>query len=230
MHDEPPNTDAPVPGQQGDPGDLTERHSTIPADQNATVIDDQPVTATPAAPDHAQAGLDGPTWPSAAAVEPYVFPPGASYTPSPEPRADWARSWSESTPVTPERWYEPAPATPSTAPVETPKRSGGRGGSLVLASVLSAVLASVGTVAALSAVGVLDRPAPASASAPQATNAGTVQPVAIDESSATIAVAAKVSPAVVRITVTGSSNAGNSASSPTPASGRASSSTATAGS
>jgi S1-C subfamily serine protease len=80
---------------------------------------------------------------------------------------------------------------------------------LVLASVLSAVLASVGTVAALSAVGVLDRPAPASASAPQATNVGTVQPVTIDESSATIAVAAKVSPAVVRITVTGTANAGN---------------------
>jgi 2-alkenal reductase len=36
-----------------------------------------------------------------------------------------------------------------------------------------------------------------------------VQPLAIDESSATIAVAAKVSPAVVRITVTGAANTGN---------------------
>ena len=114
MHDEPRDPDAPVPGQQGDPGDLTERHPTIPADQNATVIDDRPAAATPAAPDPAQPGLDGPTWPSAAPVEPYGTPPAASYTPSPEPRADWARSWSESTPVTPERWYEPAPATPST--------------------------------------------------------------------------------------------------------------------
>jgi S1-C subfamily serine protease len=210
MHDEPRDPDALVPGQQGDAGDLTERHPTIPADSNAPVIDDRPTASTtPAAPDAAQAELGGPTWPMAGPVEPYGTPPAASYTPSPEPRADWARSWSESTPVTPERWYEPAPATPSTAPVETPKRSGGRGGSLVLASVLSAVLASVGTVAALSAVGVLDRPAPASASAPQATNVGTVQPVTIDESSATIAVAAKVSPAVVRITVTGTANAGN---------------------
>jgi len=210
MHDEPRDLDALVPGQQGDPGDLTERHPTIPADPNAPVIDDRPAASTtPAAPDAAQTELGGPTWPMAGPVEPYGTAPAASYTPSPEPRADWARSWSESTPVTPERWYEPAPATPSTAPVETPKRSGGRGGSLVLASVLSAVLASVGTVAALSAVGVLDRPAPASASAPQATNVGTVQPVTIDESSATIAVAAKVSPAVVRITVTGTANAGN---------------------
>jgi S1-C subfamily serine protease len=210
MHDEPRDPDALVPGQQGDAGDLTERHPTIPADPNAPVIDDRPAASTtPGAPDAAQAELGGPTWPLAGPVEPYGTPPAASYTPSPEPRADWARSWSESTPVTPERWYEPAPATPSTAPVETPKRSGGRGGSLVLASVLSAVLASVGTVAALSAVGVLDRPAPASASAPQATNVGTVQPVTIDESSATIAVAAKVSPAVVRITVTGTANAGN---------------------
>jgi len=151
MHDEPRDPDALVPGQQGDPGDLTERHPTIPADPNAPVIDDRPAASTtPAAPDAAQTELGGPTWPMAGPVEPYGTAPAASYTPSPEPRADWARSWSESTPVTPERWYEPAPATPSTAPVETPKRSGGRGGSLVLASVLSAVLASVGTVAALS--------------------------------------------------------------------------------
>ena len=73
----------------------------------------------------------------------------------------------------------------------------------------TAVLASVGTVLALGAAGALDRPASTSLVAPQATNAGTVQPVAIDESSATIAVAAKVSPAVVRITVTGQTNAGN---------------------
>ena len=41
------------------------------------------------------------------------------------------------------------------------------------------------------------------------TNVGAVQPVTIDESSATIAVAAKVSPAVVRITVTGTTQDGN---------------------
>ena len=72
------------------------------------------------------------------------------------------------------------------------------------------MLASGGTVLALGAAGALDRPiAPAPASS-QATNTGSTQPVTIDESSATIAVAAKVSPAVVRITVTGASDSGNS--------------------
>ena len=42
-----------------------------------------------------------------------------------------------------------------------------------------------------------------------ATNAGALQPVAIDESSATIAVASKVSPAVVKIRVTGATDTGN---------------------
>ena len=54
----------------------------------------------------------------------------------------------------------------------------------------------------------IDPHAPAPAST-QATNTGSTQPVTVDESSATIAVAAKVSPAVVRITVTGSTDAGN---------------------
>ena len=76
------------------------------------------------------------------------------------------------------------------------------------AALLSAVLASGGTVLALGATGALDRPAPAAATT-SGTNVGAVQPVTIDESSATIAVAAKVSPAVVRITVTGSTNAGD---------------------
>ena len=42
-------------GDPGDPGDLTERHPTIPADQNAAVTDDRPAAATPAAPDPARA-------------------------------------------------------------------------------------------------------------------------------------------------------------------------------
>ncbi|MFL5647144.1 MAG: trypsin-like peptidase domain-containing protein [Chloroflexota bacterium] len=209
MHDEPRDPDAPVPGESGDPGDLTERHPTVPAEASVATTAHAAAAAAPATPASDATELDSPTWPSAAPAEPYGNPPAASYTPSPEPRADWARSWSESSPVTPERWYEPGPTGSSTAPVTATKRSGRRGGSLVIASVLSAVLASVGTVAALSAVGALDRPAPSTASAPQATSVGTVQPVAIDESSATIAVASKVSPAVVRITVTGTANVGN---------------------
>ena len=128
------------------------------------------------------------------------------FAPTPEPRADWARSWDPPVSPTPERWYEPAP---NTEPVRaTTARRGGGAGSLVAASLLSAVLASGGTVLALSAAGVLDRQ-PASQVTPQGTNVGAAQPVTIDESSATINVAAKVSPAVVRITVQGSSDAGN---------------------
>ena len=83
----------------------------------------------------------------------------------------------------------------------------GRGGmgTVLGAALLSAVLASGGTVVALNAIG---RPRPSgsqSSSTPNVTSVGANnQPVTIDESSATINVAAKASPAVVRITVGGS--------------------------
>ena len=102
----------------------------------------------------------------------------------------------------PEHWYEPAPppapgaagrrdhASRRPAPARSsPRRS------------LSAVLASGGTVLALSATGALDRTPAAPPATLRADHVGTVkQPVTIDESSAIIAVAAKASPAVVRIT------------------------------
>jgi 2-alkenal reductase len=129
------------------------------------------------------------------------------FAPTPEPRADWARDWNAPVAPTPERWYEPAPVTEPVTP--TPPRQRGAGfGSLVAVALLSAVLASGGTVLTLSASGALNRPAPAQIAA-QGTNIGAPQPVTIDESSATINVAAKVSPAVVRITVQGSTDAGN---------------------
>jgi S1-C subfamily serine protease len=132
------------------------------------------------------------------------------FTPAPEPRTDWTRSWDETVPVTPERWYEPAPTPVAPGAASGAGRSRGGGGTLLAAALLSAVLASSGTVLTLDATGALNRPATdAATTTPQATNAGALQPVTIDESSATIAVATKVSPAVVRITVTGSSDAGN---------------------
>jgi len=129
------------------------------------------------------------------------------YAPAPEPRADWARDWDAPVAPTPERWYEPAPVIEPVAPTAARRRGTGVG-SLLAASLLSAVLASGGTVLALEAAGALGRPASVSTAA-QGTTVDAAQPVTIDESSATINVAAKVSPAVVRITVTGSSNAGN---------------------
>ncbi len=200
MHDD-PRSDA------SDPSELTQRHAVPPVDPAAT---------------------SAPVEPSGAAVEPSPIPAeaepaaeawsptptstqagGDRYTPAPEARADWARSWDQVTPVTPERWYEPAPTPAPTAPATTASRREGRvGGSLIAAALLSAILASGGTVVALNAVGALDRPAAVQTS-PAATNAGALQPVAIDESSATIAVASAVSPAVVKIRVTGATDTGN---------------------
>ena len=191
MHDD-PRPDA------ADSGDLTERHTIEPVD---------PSLAAPITPP----GATGPATPAAepqgARVEPYDAP-ADRFTPAPEPRADWARSWEATPSTTPERWYEPAPAPVPTSPAAATRRRSG-GGSLVAVSLLSAILASGGTVLALGASGALDRAGAAAPPTTQATNVGTVQPVAIDESSATIAVAAKVSPAVVRITVTGSTGAGD---------------------
>jgi 2-alkenal reductase len=71
---------------------------------------------------------------------------------------------------------------------------------VLAAALLSAALASGGTVMALSVSGALDQPVP---TIPGATTASSGAPVTIDESSATITVASEVSPAVVRITVSG---------------------------
>ena len=76
-------------------------------------------------------------------------------------------------------------------------------GSILAVSLLSAVLAAGGTVLVLGATGALDRGGAFIPTTGQGSNVGTLKPVTIDESSATIDVAAKVSPAVVRITVGG---------------------------
>jgi S1-C subfamily serine protease len=132
------------------------------------------------------------------------------YTPAPEIRPDWTRTWDETTSGTPERWYEPAPAAAATTAPAKRRRTGGGAGPLIAASLLSAILAAGGTVMALSAAGALDRPAPSAAPAvAQASSAASVTPVPVDEQSATIAVASKVSPAVVKIKVTGAADTGN---------------------
>jgi S1-C subfamily serine protease len=133
-----------------------------------------------------------------------------SYSPPPtEARPDWTRhDAAPSTSPTPERWYEPAatvPATPVSPSSVLSSRSGRGVGTVLGAALLAAVLASGGTVAALTASGALEKPAATTSTAPTGTTVGANnQPVTIDESSATIDVAAKASPAVVRITVNGS--------------------------
>ncbi len=122
------------------------------------------------------------------------------YTPQPETRSDWSRHDDAVAAPTQERWYEPAPvpASVSATPTATGTTRNGTG-TIVAAALLSAVLASGGTLLALNATGALDQDAPARTSTTGQT-VGSAQPVTIDESSATIDVAATVSPAVVRIT------------------------------
>jgi serine protease Do len=148
---------------------------------------EQPVPTAPVVPTGTSPASDAPT---------------AAYTPQPEPRPAWAAS----------SWAQPrADAEPATVPAPTeavrsgepPSRKAGPG-SIVVASLLSAILASGGTVLALKGSGALE-PAVTGTSNNPAVTAGTRQPVTIDESSAVIDAAAKAGPAVVRIFVGGTS-------------------------
>jgi S1-C subfamily serine protease len=159
---------------------------------------------------------DRPAWPTPPTSSAPTPPTVDSYSPPPEPRTDWSRNeGSEPTP-TPERWYEPAvvPGAVATVPV-TARASGDRRpargglGTLLAASLLSAVLASGGTVLALRATGGLDSLAPVQSGPTGTTVGANNQPVTIDENSATIDVAAAVSPAVVRIKTSASVDTSN---------------------
>ena len=166
--------------QHPDDADATRRHD-LPADQPAW-----------------------PTPPTSSDPTPAVD----SYSPPPEPRTDWTRHEGGSDPApTPERWYEPASApgtvavaAATTSPVEARRSARGGFGTVFAAALLSAVLASGGTVLALRATGSLDRPQVVQAGPTGTTVGANNQPVTVDENSATIDVAAAVSPAVVRIT------------------------------
>ncbi len=125
--------------------------------------------------------------------------PGGTYagTPADAPSGPWGASPAPA----------PAPAWAPPAPVAaTPDKPGGRRaaglGTIVTVSVLSAVLASSGTVLVLERAGAFDQAAPASTIA-TGTQTGSQQPVTIDESSAVIDAAAKVGPAVVKIDTVG---------------------------
>ncbi len=129
------------------------------------------------------------------------------YSPAPAPTPEWQRAaWGETTRPTPESWFEPAPIgtpyAPPTAPVRTSRAAGGAG--LVLsAALVSAVLASGGTYLALDASGALDRAATPRATTGVADPAASVAPAPAAETSSIVAVAKKVSPAVVTITAEG---------------------------
>ncbi len=158
---------------------------------------------------------DQPAWPTPPTSSDPT-PPIDTYSPPPEPRADWTRHEGNSDPApTPERWYEPAVApgvvavTPATTDAAAGRTARGGLGTVVAAALLSAVLASGGTVLALRATGSLDR-SPVVQTGPTGTTVGANnQPVTVDENSATIDVAAAVSPAVVRITTSANVDTSN---------------------
>jgi S1-C subfamily serine protease len=125
-----------------------------------------------------------------------------AYAPVPEHRPEWARSaWLDPAPPVEAGTVAAQPVVPE--PVQPNARTGGNGrgpglGTVVAAAVLSAVLASGGTVFLLQATGALD--GQAGVGGPSTSG---VAPIAIDDSSAVVNAAAKVSPAVVRITAVG---------------------------
>ncbi len=128
------------------------------------------------------------------------------YSPEPASRTDWPRSaWTHEPAGPPPSWMppvEPRP-TPESEPNGTNRpRAGTSLGVVLAASLLSAVLASGGTVAVLTAVGALGQPVATPIASPGTSTVGARQPIVVDESSAIIEAAAKVGPAVVRITST----------------------------
>ena len=142
-------------------------------------------------------------WPSETSSTPADAPSGASFSPAPEPRGDWAQPpWSDAEP-TPERWFEAAAPT-VTNPVSAAPRRGTGVGTVMAAALAAAILSSGGTVIALNATGALNRPDRRWWLPARTPNSATVkQPVTIDESSAIIDVANKAGPSVVRITTEG---------------------------
>jgi S1-C subfamily serine protease len=159
--------------------------------------------------------------PDAASGDPRqpVTPPGTEpsqpeweetrpYTPTSEARPEWPPSGGVADPVTDRPAWTNAswtsePARPTTSTVTATRRPSPFG-QVILAALLGGILASGGTFLALNASGALNRPATTvGPTASSNTTVGARQPVTLDESSAIIDVAAKISPAVVRITAEG---------------------------
>jgi S1-C subfamily serine protease len=132
-----------------------------------------------------------------------------AYSPPPETHPDWANpAWIDPAAVgvppamEPSGAPSPAPTEPVVGATTTSGRRGPAGlGPIVGAALLSAVLASGGTVLVLEGTGALNRPAGSAGTGQPAGQ--TTHPVTVDDSSAVISAAANVSPAVVRITAVG---------------------------
>jgi serine protease Do len=126
-----------------------------------------------------------------------------AFSPTPEPRPQWTGGTAWGDPAGDRtQWAQPT-ARPETVAVAPRQRRASPFGQVLLAALLAAVLASGGTFLALNASGALNHGGTLAATTTAGNTVGARQPVTLDESSAIIDVAAKVSPAVVRITAEG---------------------------
>jgi S1-C subfamily serine protease len=161
---------------------------------------DRPASVTPVSAAAGPAAPDAPAAPSDDA-------PTQTYTPEPTRRPEWTTAtWGapqpEPTPVPAPASYPWGMPARVSAPPGVAERSNAGLGTVLVAALLAAILASGGTFLALNASGALNRTTGPAAATNTNTPAGARLPVTIDESSAIIDAAAKASPAVVQITST----------------------------
>jgi S1-C subfamily serine protease len=196
------------PSPQPDPQANDPDHAASPPAPPATDPWDRP----PPTPEPAYAPM------ATAAVPPGDDAPTQTYTPEPTRRPEWTTAtWGSpgpeqvpapdgaSDPWGPSASSQGAVGVPvervAAAPPDVAPPSSRGLGTVIVAAVLAAILASGGTFVALNASGALNRTV-TPATATTTTPAGARLPVTIDESSAIIDAAAKASPAVVQITST----------------------------
>lgn len=132
------------------------------------------------------------------------------FAPAPDPRPDTRWAWAGQGPGPDSGWEAVArpapvgPVTPGGPALRTgaEARGGGPGIATVVAvALLAAVLASSGTVLALGTAGALGPSAPAGTLPAPTAGAGSAAAGTSDESSVVISASARVSPAVVKITI-----------------------------
>jgi serine protease Do len=166
-----------------------------------------PASQTPGGPPPARWSEPAPTEsPGAAGSQPVggglnqgsAWPAGSSWGPTGGQGSSWGPAGGQGAATPPPTlWSQPG------APVQPRRRRGAGMGTILAASLLAAVLASGGTVLVLDQTGALDRTVITTSPTTTSQTTGSNQPVTIDESSAVIDAAAKVSPAVVMITTEG---------------------------
>lgn len=182
-----PNEIEPTPAQPQEPTPTATKSAATPSAATPSGPTEPPEVPTASSADASDTTTIGST-------------PASSFSPAPD-HVDRGRvAFDAPTQPTPETWFEPAAAGGAPARVE-PKAHRRAGGILVpvlAAALISATLASGGTYLAFRASGALDTRV-ATAQTPAGQTASAPQPVTVDENSAIINVAAKVSPAVVRI-------------------------------